>query len=59
MKDPIMNVKDEADLKDLLEREEAEREIYRLRKSGTAMSQVILAHTWGLGDCPGCSQCGL
>ena len=57
--DKILQVKNNKELVDFLEGEKEDAEIYRLKRSGTPMSKVVLAHNWGIGDCPGCSVCGI
>ena len=58
MKDPILAVKDNKELMNLLETEKDEEEIYRLKRQGSPMAKVILAHKFGVGDCE-CSVCGI
>lgn len=56
MIDKILQVKNETELNVLLQTEKENEDIKRLMKQGTPMSQVILAHKWGIGDCE-CSNC--
>ena len=56
MIDKILQVKNETELNVLLQTEQENEDIKRLMKQGTPMSQVILAHKWGIGDCE-CSNC--
>lgn len=54
--DPIFKVKDFDDLKRFNQEERDDLEIARLKKQGTPVSRVLLAHKFGEGDCP-CNQC--
>ena len=54
--DPILHVKDENDLRALLEKEKDTEEYNRLIKSPYASAKVVLYHKFGVGDC-NCSMC--
>ena len=54
--DPILHVKDENDLRALLEKEKDTEEYNRLIKSPYASAKVVLYHKFGIGDC-NCNNC--
>lgn len=56
MIDPILAVKDNKELVNLLETEKTTEEIYRLQRQENQMSKVVLSHKYGVGDCP-CNNC--
>jgi len=56
MTDKIYKVKDEQELKNLVEYEKECEEVARLSKNPSEMAKVILYHKYGLGECP-CNNC--
>jgi len=52
--DPIFTVKDEKSLKEFIQDEKDNVEIYRLKKQKNGMARVVLAHKFGEEGADGC-----